>query len=145
MHPRKVELRKNLSLLLDVATVLALPCILPLLEAVESLIKFAQAGNVFVSNFIAAIKICQAELYMMYCDTSSSFQPLYFPLFTDVVDDYSYTISQEWVIDLNNGAKSLGFRIHGHTYNAHMIDLVLGGKKKVSREDFAAVVSFMKG
>jgi hypothetical protein len=72
--------KKNLSLLLDVATLLALPCILPLLEAVESLIKFAQAGNVFVSDFITAVKICQVELYMMYCDTSSSFQPLHFSL-----------------------------------------------------------------
>jgi hypothetical protein len=65
--------KKNLSLLFDVATLLALPCILPLLEAVKSLIKFIQAVNVFVSDFIAAVKICQAELYMMYCDTSSSF------------------------------------------------------------------------
>jgi hypothetical protein len=45
------------------------------------------------------------------------------------------------VTDLNNGAESLGFCIHDHTYNAHMIDLVSGGKKKVSKEDFAAVVS----
>jgi hypothetical protein len=53
--------KKNLSLLLDVATLLALPCILPLLEAVESLIKFAQAGNVFASDFIVAVKIYQAK------------------------------------------------------------------------------------
>ena len=32
---------KHLSLLLDIATLLALPCILPMLEAVQSLIKFA--------------------------------------------------------------------------------------------------------
>jgi hypothetical protein len=72
--------RIHLSLLLDVATLLALPCILPMLEAVQSLIKFAQAGNVFISDFIAAVKICQAELYMIYCDSASSFQPLHFPL-----------------------------------------------------------------
>jgi hypothetical protein len=137
--------RKHLSLLLDVATLLALSCILPLLEAVQSLIKFAQAGNVFISDFIAAVKICQADLYMMYCDSATSFQALHFQLFTDVVNDHSYSISQEWVTDLNNEAKSLGFRIHGHTYSAHMVDPVSGEKKSVSREDFCALVSFVKG
>jgi hypothetical protein len=39
--------KKNLSLLLHVATLLALPCILSLLEAVESLIKFAQTEKCF--------------------------------------------------------------------------------------------------
>jgi hypothetical protein len=131
--------RKHLSLLLDVATLLALPCILPMLEAVQSLIKFVQAGNIFISNFIAAVKICQAELYMMYCDSASSFQPFHFPLFTDIVEDHSYTLSQEWVTNLNDGAESLGFRIHGHTYNAHVVDSVTGERKLVSREGFAAV------
>jgi hypothetical protein len=100
--------------------------------------------NVFVSDFIAAVKICQAELYMMYCDTANSFQPLHFPLFTNVVDDHLYTISQEWVTDLKNGAESLGFHIHGHTYNAHMIDPILEERKNVSMEDFAVMVSSMK-
>jgi hypothetical protein len=116
-----------------------------MLEAVQSLIKFAQAGNVFISDFIATVKICQAELYMMYCDSASSFQPLHFPLFTDIVEDHSYTLSQEWVTDLNDGAESLGFRIHGHTYNAHVVDSVIGERKPVSREGFAAVVTSVKG
>jgi hypothetical protein len=139
------DARKHLSLLLDVATLLALSCILPLLEAVQSFIKFAQVGNVFISDFIAAVKICQADLYMMYCDSATSFQGLHFQLFTDVVNDHSYSISQEWVTNLNNGAESLGFRIHGHTYSAHMVDLVSGEKKSISREDFCALVSSVKG
>jgi hypothetical protein len=39
----------------------------------------------------------------MYYDSASSFKPLHFPLFTDVVEDHSYTLSQEWMTDLNNG------------------------------------------
>jgi hypothetical protein len=137
--------KKNLSLLCDVSTLLALPYILPLLESINSLIKFAQVGNIFVSDMIAAVKICQAEIYMMYCDSGTSFQPIHFQLFSDVVADHSHTISQEWVTDLNNGAESLGFRIHGHTYPAHMIDYVTGLSKSVSREEFDAAVSAMKG
>jgi hypothetical protein len=66
-------------------------------------------------------------------------------LFSDVVADHSHIISQEWVTDLNNGAESLGFRIHGHTYPTHMIDYVTGLSKSVSREEFDATVSTVKG
>lgn len=70
--------KRNLLFLLDVATLLALPCILPMLECIHSLIKFAQQRNVFISDFIAAVKICQGELYMMYIDNATSYQPLHF-------------------------------------------------------------------
>jgi hypothetical protein len=76
---------------------------------------------------------------MMYCDSAISFQPIHFQLFTDVVADHSHTISQEWVTDLNNGTES------GHTYPAHMIDYVSGLSKSVSREEFKAIVSAVKG
>jgi hypothetical protein len=82
---------------------------------------------------------------MMYYDSATSFQALHFQLFTDVVNDHSYSISQEWVTDLNNRAESLGFRIHGHTYSAHMVDPVSGEKKSVSKEDFCALISSVKG
>jgi hypothetical protein len=142
--PKESAAKKNLALLLDVTTLFSLPCILPLLESINSLIKFAQSGNVFISDFIAAIKICQGELYKMYCDSSSSFQPRHFQLFHDVVTDHSHTISHEWVTDLNNGAESLGFRINGHTYPAHMVDSLSRQQLSVSREDLVTVVASVK-
>jgi hypothetical protein len=54
----KEKAKCNLDLLCDVGTLLALPCILPLLESVDSLMRFAQSKDVFVSNYIAAVKIC---------------------------------------------------------------------------------------
>jgi hypothetical protein len=63
----------DLMFLCDVSTILALPCLLPLLESVCSLITFSQSQNVFVSNYVAAIKICQAELYEMYVDSNTCF------------------------------------------------------------------------
>jgi hypothetical protein len=45
----------------DIGTLLALPCVLPLLECVNDLMKFAQSRDVF------------ADLYMMYVDPESSF------------------------------------------------------------------------
>jgi hypothetical protein len=63
-EPKVTEKAKhNLDLLCDVGTLLALPCILPLLESVDSLMRFAQSRDIFVSDYVATVKICQAELY----------------------------------------------------------------------------------
>jgi hypothetical protein len=58
----KESARRNYDLLCDVGILLALPFILPMLESVDSLMKFAQSNNVFVVDYVAYVKICQAEL-----------------------------------------------------------------------------------
>jgi hypothetical protein len=50
----KEKAKCNLNLLCDVGILLTLPCILPLLESVDSLMRFAQPRDVFVSNYIAS-------------------------------------------------------------------------------------------
>jgi hypothetical protein len=104
----------NLMLLCDVSTLLALPSLLPLLESVNSLITFSQSRNVFVFDYVAAIKICQAELYEMYVDSTSSFMGGKFQLLNGILADHSCTISQEWQVDLNDGSESLSFGMVGH-------------------------------
>ncbi len=61
-----VQARLNVNLLCDLHTLLALSCLLPLMEVVNALIKFAQGRDVFIYNFVAIIKICQVDLFMMY-------------------------------------------------------------------------------
>jgi hypothetical protein len=53
----------NLGFLSDVHMLLGLASILPLMENMQSLFKFAQHGDIFVSNFIVAVKVCQGQLY----------------------------------------------------------------------------------
>jgi hypothetical protein len=59
-----------------------------LLKEVHSFIKFAQLCNMFMCDFIIAIKICEGDVYQKYCDIHSSFQ-------VDVL-----LISKPWVIML---------------------------------------------
>ena len=49
----------NLDLFCDVGTLFVLPCLLPLLESVNSLMKFTQARDVFICDYVAVVKICQ--------------------------------------------------------------------------------------
>jgi hypothetical protein len=85
------------------------------------LIEFAQSRSVFITDYINAVKMWQAEIFMMYVDPDASFSPAHFSLFNDIVTDHSYTISHEWVTDLNDGSETLGFRIANHTYSAHQL------------------------
>jgi hypothetical protein len=53
----------NFEHLVDLDMLLSLFCILLFLEFVHNLIKFFQHENIFVCNFVSAMKICQAQLY----------------------------------------------------------------------------------
>jgi hypothetical protein len=81
----------------------------------------------------------------MYCDTDTSFQQQHFPMFVDVVNNHSYTITQEWVTDLNIGYESLAFRIDGHTYAAHSFCPLTSKKEQVARAAFDDILSSIKG
>jgi hypothetical protein len=82
---------------------------------------------------------------MMYMDPETNFKKQPFQMFCDVVEDHSYTISQEWVIDLNTNSESLAFRICSHTYLIHSLCLASGKKLSVFRADFDGVIASVKG
>ena len=66
---------------------------MPLLDSVNSLMKFAQSNHVFVSDYIAVVKIYQSELYMMYSDPEMAWQKQHFEMFHDILNDQTYSIS----------------------------------------------------
>jgi hypothetical protein len=72
------QVRFNLYLLCDLHILLGSSCLLPLLEAVNALIKFAQGRDIFICDFVATIKICQVDLYMMYSYSSNNYQREHF-------------------------------------------------------------------
>jgi acetyl/propionyl-CoA carboxylase alpha subunit len=105
--------KANLLNLCDIDMILGLPCILPMLESMNGLMKFVQGKDIFVCDYIIAVKICQGDLYKMYNDFNISFQLESFPKFTDMVTNTSCRIAQDWVINLNDGTKQLNFHTMG--------------------------------
>jgi hypothetical protein len=67
-----VQARFNLDLLCDLH-ILGFFCLLPLLEVMNALIKFAQKRDIFSCDFVAVVKIYQTNLYMIYLDPSNNF------------------------------------------------------------------------
>ncbi len=60
--------KSNLSLLIDLESLLGLNVMMLMLEAIHSLIKFAKLRDVFVYDFIAIVKICEGDVCHMFCD-----------------------------------------------------------------------------
>ncbi len=72
-NPTNQQAELNYEKLCDFQVLLGLSCILPLLESIHALVKFAQMKDVYVCDLVAAIKVCQGDIYMMYCDQTSKF------------------------------------------------------------------------
>jgi hypothetical protein len=55
-------LQAKLGLLIDLHLLLGLAVVLPLMEAIGSLLKFAQRHDVYICNFITNVKVYQDQL-----------------------------------------------------------------------------------
>jgi hypothetical protein len=53
----------NLDLFCDLHMLMGMFCLLPLLESVNAIIKFAQRRDIFICDFVAIVKIYQTNLY----------------------------------------------------------------------------------
>jgi hypothetical protein len=93
--------KSNLCLLIDVEMLLGLNVVMPLLEVVHSLIKFAQLRDVFVCDFIVAVNICEGDVYRMYCDIHSSFQGDVFMNFQALIYYAHESINLRWITYMN--------------------------------------------
>jgi hypothetical protein len=54
--------KANYELLCDPHIFLGLACVLPLLETMQALSKFAQTQTTFICDFIFQVKVCQFDL-----------------------------------------------------------------------------------
>ncbi len=67
--------KNNYKLLSDVETLLRLAYILPCLETMQRLFKFAQGHDTFICDFISTLKLAKANLFTMYCDSDKNYNP----------------------------------------------------------------------
>jgi hypothetical protein len=83
-NPKSDTTSKNLNVLCDEELILGLPCLLPLLECVDKLIKIVQGLDIFVCDLVKAIKLAQLELYMLYCHSFTNFEDATFDDFNAI-------------------------------------------------------------
>jgi len=86
--PKNKLVVKNLDLLCDLELVFGLPCNLPILEVVHKLIKYIQKCDVFIIDFLDAVKSIKVQIYWLYVDpfcTYKDFFSLSLLLFVNII------------------------------------------------------------
>jgi hypothetical protein len=76
-----VSVKVNYELLCDVETLLGLSYVLPLLGTIARLSTFAQGQHTFICDFVFIMKLIEANLFTMYCDTNKSYDAPHFSTF----------------------------------------------------------------
>jgi len=54
-------------------TLLEMTGLIPLLETIDLLVIFVQKCDVYICNFVAALKIVEGQLYTLYVDKASAY------------------------------------------------------------------------
>lgn len=111
----------NYELLCDVATLLGLSYVLPLLETIAGLSKFAQGRHTFICHFVCAMKLTKADLLTMYCDTNKSYVAQHFSTFLDLVEHIIEAFHLTWWTYPISQVKFVVFYLESFT---HSMDLL---------------------
>jgi hypothetical protein len=117
--PSLATAKANLNLLCEIELLLGMTCILPMLEALNYLMKFSQQTTCFVSDMVAAIKLCQADLFSWYVDPDTSYTANVFRKFKDILADTSDVFVHEWRHDMNLECETLSMHLGGVTVMMH--------------------------
>ncbi len=102
------QIMLNYVHLCDLHIFLGFGCILPLLESMHALIKFAQFWNVYVCDLV-----CQGDVYSMYCDKTSKFIVDSFWVFKSLLELKHENIHMHWIVDAKSGIPHLAFKLNG--------------------------------
>ena len=98
-HPPSCALYE---LLADIESLLAMACILPLFEAVQSLNKFGQSRDVALYDFVAAVKQCEILVGLLYVSPKTQYTGDEFSLFSSIANVTSQSILMKWMFDLSS-------------------------------------------
>jgi hypothetical protein len=113
-------LQVKLGLLTDLHLLLGVVAILPLMEAIGSLLNFAQRWDVFIFNFIATVKIYQDQLYRL-CSNNTTFTNDEFQSLNGLVVCDHQQIHLKWVKNYNsNVVEHFTFVLNGEKIWAHL-------------------------
>jgi len=120
----------NFDLLCDVEMLFCLACFIPLVNAVHSLMKLSQSHDIFVCDFMQAVKVCQHELAQLFVDASTAYGKEDFLQYCALISLENEDIRMQWrPLPGDSGVSHLVFhfglttiyaRCHGKEAGAHI-------------------------
>ena len=131
---------ENFDCLADIELLLSLACFIPMLNAVHCLIKLSQARDIFICDFLQAIKLCQNELGRMFVDRDSAYNTVEFSRYIELVQVRSADIPMEWrPLEGDSGISHLVFNCGITVVYARCHDRQTGSKMFVTQEEYNRV------
>ena len=107
--------------MLDPKTLLGMLAPLPLLEAIDILIVFAQKYDVYIGNFVVALLWCKGQLFTFYLDSNKLFKKDEFYAFNQVIGCNHEQILLKWDANLNLPCEHMAFVMRGDScYVVHI-------------------------
>ncbi len=138
------QTKLNYEHLCNLQILLVLACILHLLKFVHAFVKFAQVQDMFVCDLVVAVKVCQVDLFNMYCDQNSKFFANNLWTFKSLLECKHESIWMQWVLDANTRVCHLAFDVFGqHIWFVHQ-DLETMVTSFVIEDVFLVVESLVK-
>jgi hypothetical protein len=132
-------LQVSLELLLDPYVLLGLVAIQPMLESIDALYVWAQKSDAFICDFIAALEVCEGQLYTFYVDHTTSYGRDDFWALSALLECSYESIQLKWIYDLNETSEAhLAFMVAGEQHFA------MHGREPVSKATFSEVVATVK-
>jgi hypothetical protein len=132
--------RSNLQKLLDLELILGLHGILPLCESIHTLIKYTQGKDVYICDFVEAIKMCKVKLYELYIDHEFKFKDEAFNAFHNLLprkhDGFPLLFIKSPTIDDDRCAT----KFNHHITLVHFWDQTIGVVLHVNPTSFLAFV-----
>jgi hypothetical protein len=116
--------KTNYELLCDLETLLGLSCIIPLLELLQGLSKFTQSQQTFICDFISALKLCEANLFTIYCEARKRFSSQHFSCFQDLCEHIHEHLCLTWWKEFATCIEYAAFFLGGKLYVLHIHDLI---------------------
>jgi hypothetical protein len=139
---------ENLDLLCDIELVFYLPCILPMLEMVHTLIKYVQRRDVFICEFNDVVKANEAKLHQLYVDPFCKCDNSTFNEFTTICEHRSELLALIWVSHEFDAdlylLPYLAFNIVSHNYILHNRGGSNGAYVYVNMSDQFAMIESVK-
>lgn len=111
------------------------------------MMQFVQSRDVYICDFVAALKECQLQLSTMFLDPDTAFKFDAFSLLHGLEETCSPTIRLKWVSDLNEAdVEHLAFQRSEVSNNIwlYQTDFVTGVQKLVTREIWAEAIQKLK-
>jgi len=114
--------------MLDPYALLGMTTLMLLLETIDLLVTFTQKRDVYVCNFIVALKIAERKLFTLFVDKSAAYSEDEFWAFKNILDCSHNQIHMKWISDLNDESAQIVFVVNSEKNQAVHVEVPVDRK-----------------